>query len=115
MVIERLNGEKEHMQSSVEGVTELKKENAKLKADNKQLTNMYNFADTKLREQNRNVEKRPVRRSRDSSISPISSLDGRSRDSISSSLQQDIGPRTSSRQSISRENSNNSIVRARPS
>ena len=116
MVIERLNAEKEQMKGSVEGVTEIKKENAKLKADNKQLTNMYNFADTKLREQNRNVENKPVRRSRESSISSISSLDSRSRDCINSSLQQpDIGPRTSSRQSISRENSNNSIVRARPS
>merc|ERR550532_326051 len=44
-------------------------------------------------------------------------LDGRSRDSISNSLHQksEAVPRTSSRQSISRENSNNSIVRARPS
>ena len=117
MVIERLTGEKELMQSSVEGVNDLKKENAKLKAENKSLTNMYNFADTKLREQNRNVENRPVRSSRDSSISSISSLDGRSRDSISNSLHQksEAVPRTSSRNSIARENSNNSIVRARPS
>ena len=48
----------------------LKREVAKLKAENKNINNMLNFAETKLREQNKN-ENRHFTRSRESSIGGI--------------------------------------------
>ena len=117
MVIERLNGDKENLETSLKetNAESLKREVAKLKAENKNITNMLNYAETKLREQNRN-ENRAATRSRDNSMSSVSSLDTRSRDSIGNSLgRSEAGPRTSSRLSMSRSESNSSIVRARPS
>merc|ERR1719336_2177142 len=118
LVIEKMRVEKENLQVALDetNVDGLKREVAKLKAENKNTTNMLNYAETKLREQNKN-ENRPATRSRDTSIGSLSSLDHRSRDSIGSSLhhRSEIFPRTSSRESFSRENSNSSIVRARPS
>ena len=117
LVIEKMRVEKENLQVALDetNVDGLKREVAKLKAENKNTTNMLNYAETKLREQNKN-ENRPATRSRDTSIGSLSSLDHRSRDSIGSSLhhRSEIFPRTSSRESFSRENSNSSIVRARP-
>ena len=117
MVIEKLNGDKENLETSLKetNAEPLKREVAKLKAENKNLTNMLNYAETKLREQNK-AENRTTTRSRDTSIGSVSSLDQRSRDSIGNSLQRsELGPRTSSRLSMSRSESNSSIVRARPS
>merc|ERR1719336_1707755 len=102
LVIEKMRVEKENLQVALDetNVDGLKREVAKLKAENKNTTNMLNYAETKLREQNKN-ENRPATRSRDT---------------IGSSLhhRSEIFPRTSSRESFSRENSNSSIVRARP-
>ena len=83
-------------------VVPLKREVAKLRAENKNLTNMLNYVETKLREQNK-AENRLTTRSRDTSISSVSSLDQRSRDSIGNILQRsEIGPRISSRLSMSK-------------
>jgi len=107
----------------------LKRELVLVKTENRTLTNQLSYADTKLREVNKFVDVRPTNRSRENSLSSHnserSSLDFRSRESISSIVRGDNIPRTSSRQSLSRESTQSrdsstrdslsSNARARPS
>jgi len=84
----------------------LKRELVQVRTENRTLTNQLSYADTKLREVSKIYEVRPNTRSRENSMSQNSertSLDFRSRESISSIVRGSNMPRTSSRESLSRD------------
>jgi len=75
----------------------LKKELTTVRNENKKLENQLSYADTKLREVNKMYDARPSTRSRDNSIVQHiekTSLDFRSRESISSVVRGDTFPRS---------------------
>jgi len=120
-LIQKLTEDKQNMESELESkavgeVEILKRELAQVRTENRTLTNQLSYADTKLREVNK-YEARPNTRSRENSLTQNSektSLDFRSRESISSIVRGDNVPRTSSRESLRRDSSSSS-VRSRPS
>jgi len=120
-LIQKLTEDKQNMESELESkavgeVEILKRELAQVRTENRTLTNQLSYADTKLREVNK-YEARPNTRSRENSLTQNSektSLDFRSRESISSIVRGDNVPRTSSRESLRRDSSSSS-VRNRPS
>jgi len=124
-LIQKLTEERQNLQSELdtnvrEGDLEvLKRELAQVKTENRSLTNQLSYADTKLREVNKLYEVRPNTRSRENSLTQNTertSLDFRSRESISSVVRGDNMPRTSSRESLSSTQSrDSSSVRSRPS
>jgi len=120
-LIQKLTEEKQNLESDLESkvregdVEILKRELAQAKSENITLSNQLSYADTKLREVNK-YEVRPNTRSRESSLSKNNektSLDFRSRESISSIVRGDNMPRTSSRESLPKGDT--SSARSRPS
>eukprot|EP00090_Calanus_glacialis_P017554 TRINITY_DN27292_c0_g1_i1.p1 TRINITY_DN27292_c0_g1~~TRINITY_DN27292_c0_g1_i1.p1 ORF type:complete len:2374 (+),score=944.93 TRINITY_DN27292_c0_g1_i1:864-7124(+) len=129
-LIQKLNEEKQNLLGELdmrvrearESDSEvLRRELVHAKNENRTLTNQLSYADTKLREVSKHYEVRPNTRSRENSLSQNTertSLDFRSRESISSVVRGDNLPRTSSRESLSRDGSTRDSVssaRSRPS
>merc|ERR1719318_2040119 len=129
-LIQKLNEEKQNLLGELDmkvrearesDAEVLRRELVQAKSENRTLTNQLSYADTKLREVSKHYEVRPNTRSRENSLSQNSertSLDFRSWESISSIVRGDNIPRTSSRESLSRDGSTRdslSSARSRPS